>query len=113
MEKVFWLMWLADVVGSITVIGFVALIALGFGFAGIFIVAGLDDGGKPFGRAWKVGRWLLIPMLLGAVAPNTKTIQVLAVASAADAAVNTQLGAKSLEALNAVLDRVIETSKKK
>lgn len=114
MEKVFWLMWLADVVGSISVIGFVALIALGLGFGGIFIVAGLDDGGKPFGRAWKVGRWLLIPMVLGALTPNTNTIRVLAVASAADAAANTQLGAKGLEALNAVLDRVIaETSKKK
>lgn len=113
MEKVFWLMWLADVSGSISVIGVMSLIALAIGLGGVVVIAGLDDGGQPFARAWKVGRWLLIPAAVALVTPSSKTIQVLAVASAADAAATTPLGAKSIEALDAVLDRVISESKKK
>ncbi len=113
MEKVFWLMWMSDVVGSIGVIGAVALVVFGLTFVAIGFIAGLEDGAEMAPRTWRYTRWLLIPIAIASVTPNSKTIQLLAVTAAADAAANTLIGAKGLEALNAILDRVIAEAKKK
>ncbi len=113
MEKVFWLMWLSDVAGSISMIGTISLIALISCAAFLLIIAGLDaDEWAAHARSFRVGWWLIIPIAIACVVPSKQTIQVLAVASATEAAASTQLGAKGLEALNAVLDKVVKEAKK-
>lgn len=112
MEKVFWLMWLADIVGSVSAIGVAALIFAGVGFVILAIIAAAERETELLARGFKVMRWLLLPIAVAMLTPSTKTIHILAVASAADAAATTELGAKSLQALNAVLDKVIEAAKK-
>lgn len=112
MEKVFWLMWLADIAGSIGVIGVTSLIALGLTVLCLVLVSAAQEDGDIFLRGVKAARWLLIPVAIASLMPSSKTIHILAVASAADAAASTQLGAKSIEALNAVLDKVIDKAKK-
>lgn len=116
MEQVFWLMWLSDVVGSLGVFGVACLIALAFGMLAIVVVVGVCDEESPLpgmGRAMKIGRWMLVPVAVAIFAPSQKTIQILAVSSAADAAASTKLGQKGLQALDAVLDRVIDGASKK
>lgn len=112
MEKVFWLMWLADIVGGISVVGIVALIFAGIGVTALVIMAAVESEPEFVLRGLSVVRWLLLPVAIAMLTPSAKTIHILAVASAADAAATTELGAKSLQALNAVLDKVIETAKK-
>ena len=111
MEKVIWLMYLADLCDGVSLIGFFALIA--FSGAASFVVVGGAFGDEDVRRQlWRHSRWLLIPVVIAAFCPNAKTVRLLAAVSAGEAAVSTTLGAKGLEAVNAVLDRVIETAKK-
>lgn len=112
MEKVFWLMWMADVVDGVGFIGLICGFALACSMGFCFVSVGFEDR-EIYGRVWRSARWLLIPVVVAVLTPSAKTIRVLAVASAADAAVNTALGAKGVEALNAVLDKVIDSTKKK
>lgn len=111
MEKVFWLMWLADIVGSIGIVAFICLIAA-------FILVIMSWMGEVTEKenlaiTFKYMRWLAFPVILSVMLPSSKTIQVLAIASATDAAASTALGQKGLEALNAVLDGIINEKKPK
>jgi uncharacterized integral membrane protein len=58
------------------------------------------------------GKWLAIPFAIAVILPNASTVKLMAVASAADAASKTQLGARGLEAVDALLDKVIKEAKK-
>lgn len=111
MEKVFWLMWFADVVGNIGLIACVALLGavITIGFAAM-CEAFEDDGAAK--RFYGVLRWLAIPVIAGMLLPSSTTIKLMALSSAGEVATETQLGKKGVEALNAVLDKVISESKK-
>jgi len=113
MEQVFWLMYLADLSGSVAAVGIGAVMAAIVSMVFMTIMAVYDDvetGG--YARAFRVLRWLLIPITIAVLLPSKQTIQLLAVVSASDAVASTQLGQKGVEAINAVLDRVIKESKK-
>ena len=107
MEKVFLLMWLADISGSISVVGIFSCIV-----AAVLTICAVAEDVASARRIVRYGCWLLIPIGVAVVMPSQKTIQLLAVSSAAEAAVNTQLGAKGIQALNAILDQVIDKTKK-
>ena len=113
MEKVFWLMYLADLVGNVAVVGVIAAIAA----VASVVILGIGVASEAIDRdgclsAFRVLKWLAIPIAIAAVLPSHKTVQLMAVASASDAVASTQLGQKGVEAINAVLDRVIKESKK-
>lgn len=111
MEKVFWLMWLADVVGNIGLVAVFALIVVGgtIGLAALLSAAEEWDDVK---RLFRVLRWLAIPVIIGMLLPSSSTLKLMALSSAGEVATETQLGKKGVEALNAVLDKVISESKK-
>ncbi|MBA3773861.1 MAG: hypothetical protein H0X13_15625 [Ramlibacter sp.] len=111
MKTIFLLMWLADIAGSIGVIGAVSAIV----FISGAVLAGLLEASEVsvWSRYWKFARWLLLPVVIATALPDTKTIRILAVAHAAEMAANTTLGAKAIEALDAVLARVIVDAKAK
>jgi hypothetical protein len=115
MEKVFWLMWLSDFVGSIGVVGWISSFGFVFGlvFLAIFSVACDEDGAEFFRKGWCYMRWLLIPIVCAMLVPNSSTIKLLAVAEATKMAADTALGSKALLAMDAVLDKIISTSKAK
>ena len=117
MEKIFALMWLADLMGSIGVIGALSAVALTVAAVIVLITFAVTEDGErapvSVKRTWPVAKWLCLIVAIAVVTPERRTVQLLAVSSAAEAAVTTQLGAKSIEALNAVLDRVINEAKKK
>lgn len=112
MEKVFLLMWFADVVGNIGLIACVALLAAAAttGFAALMEAFDEKEGAK---RLFGVLRWLAIPVILGALLPSSSTLKLMALSSAGQVATETKLGKKGVEALDAVLDKVISESKKK
>lgn len=111
MEKVFWLMYLADVVSNIS-----AMVAIAFVLACVAALFMVLDRGYKDEHKWlsfsKHLRWLAIPVVLAVILPSSTTLRLLAVGAAGEAATSTQLGQKGLEALNAVLDQVITKAKK-
>lgn len=112
MEKVFWLMWLSDIAGSIGIVGVACLIVLGLCIVAMTFLVAADDDPGAYRRGMRVAWWVAVPLAVACVTPNPRTIQILAVTSAAEAAASTKLGAKSLEAIDALLDKVIKESKK-
>lgn len=113
MEKVFWLMWLADLCGNIGVVGWMSVFAICIIMGGgALAAADLEDSGV-LRRCAGYAKWFLIPLMVAIFAPAPRTVHVLAVSSAAEAAANTKLGGKTLEAMEAVLDKVIAASKTK
>jgi len=112
MEKVFWLMWLADLSASVGVVGLCALVAalITTGAAAILEVFDEKDGAKRF---FRVIRWLAAPVVLSMLFPSSNTIRLIALSSAGEAATETQIGKKGAEALNAVLDKIISETKPK
>ena len=111
MEKVFLLMWLGDVVGNISLLaGLITLMTIG-GLVLSVIALGFEERGS-YSKMLKAGWWLAIPVVVALILPTQTTIRVLALASAGEAATETSIGKKGVEALNAVLDKVIKESKK-
>jgi hypothetical protein len=113
MTQVFWLMWLSDVVGNVGFVGGAAVLVCGFALLFALIAALVTEDREPINLYFKYAKWALIPIAIACIVPDKSTIRVMAVASAADAASKTQLGAKGLEAIDALLDRVITEAKKK
>ena len=112
MTKIFLLMWLSDIASAITVLGAIATVTLVIGLL-IATVWSVMDHETDMLKAWFKALAYLGPIVLVCgLVPAQSTIRLLAVAEATEVAANTQLGAKSLDALNAVLDKVIKESKK-
>jgi heme/copper-type cytochrome/quinol oxidase subunit 3 len=111
MTQVFWLMWLSDVVGGLG-IGCWLAVAIG-AFAIMFGLLFCAMENKSVAKPLSYLKWLAIPFAVAVILPNASTVKLMAVASAADAASKTEIGAKGLEAINALLDRVITEAKAK
>lgn len=111
MEKVFWLMYLADVVGNISVLAGTALAITLMGAVFLALNIAFDEP-CAYTKYAKCFRWVAIPVALAVLLPAPTTLRLLAVGAASEAATSTQLGQKGLEALNAVLDQVITKAKK-
>jgi hypothetical protein len=111
MTQVFWLMWLSDVVGGL---GFACWLVSGVGLTAVMfamLFSGMDD--RPVSGPLGYLRWLAIPFAVAVILPKPSTVKLMAVTAAADAASKTQLGAKAMEAIDALLDRVITEAKAK
>jgi hypothetical protein len=113
MEKIFWLMWLADIVGSIGVVGAICAIGFVLAFGFISFISSIDNDKEMFKRGWARMKWLLIPVIVATLLPSSKTIHVLVAASAVEVAASTTIGTKSLKAIETVLDGIIANSSKK
>ena len=113
MAKVFWLMWLSDVVGSIGFIGAIAAILLGLSLVFAGVISACDEKGDALLVWAKASKWLWPVVFVAAIIPGQKTVQLLAITSASEAAASTQLGKKGIEALNTILDGVISGQTKK
>jgi hypothetical protein len=111
MTQVFWLMWLSDVVGSL---GIACWLVFGVGLMAVMLallVFGMEN--RPASGPLGYLKWLAIPFAVAVILPKPSTVKLMAVTAAADAASKTQLGAKAMEAIDALLDRVITEAKAK
>lgn len=117
MEQIFLLLWLADLVGNIAIVGWGAVfgLALGLIFA-VLLLTMTDETREIPNRLARMRPYFMAIAVVLAVAvlvPNRSTIQVLAMTRAGEVAATTQLGTKAMLALDAVLDKVISQAKEK
>ncbi len=113
MQNIFWLMWLADVLGSIgclcTIILFVSGLVYGISTVALFV----DEQSEAAIKCMKRGAIVFfITAVIGVLTPTKTTIHALIAVNAGEVAVKTQLGEKAMKALDTVLDRVIAGEKK-
>lgn len=119
MTEVFALMWLADVAGYVrpmfSVLGLLALLGTVVGV--VLYLCCKSDGDEVGTKALYSMRALTIigPALLvvSAAMPAKLTLQVLAAAKAGQVALSTPTGTKAMQAINAVLDSIIDSAKDK
>ena len=113
MNEIFLWFWLADIMGAIGVIGVFCLMA-------VIVVAIVGsviwweyDGEEKGKRVLKLIYWLLIPVSVAVIAPDKNTIRLYALTKAGQiATTETEIGKKSVQALEAILDEIIEKKKK-
>lgn len=106
MANAIWLMYLADVVGSLAVVGGLGVfVALGYAAIARLSTA-IDD--EPCPPSVKPAL-IIAAVLAGAVSliPSKTTIYAVAAVSVGEQALNTPTGDKAMRALNAWLDRQI------
>ena len=110
MTEIFYLMWLADLAGSVSVVCLLSLLAAVGCF--LFYVLSTCAGDRPPKSVtrWAIG--LVLVGLIGVFTPSKQTIQLLAVAKAGSVAIETETGAKALKAVNVILDGVISKKEK-
>lgn len=110
MTKVLFLMWLADIAGSISTIGSICAVGLALGViaAAFHTSTSYDCTDKvgDFVRITKAMRWLLLPVVIASIAPSASTIRLAAAAAAVDVAASSALGTKAVETLDAVLSKI-------
>lgn len=112
MEKVFLLMWLSDVVGSIGYVGMIATVLLGVSLL-VIGIAGAAGGEPEFLLYWVKGsKWLFVIVFVAVIVPSQRSVQLMALSSASEGVVSTAIGAKGIQALNSVLDRIIQENTK-
>jgi hypothetical protein len=112
MDKVFYLMWLSDVAKFIWLVGIASAISAAIGIAFLALIASAEEGMGLVVRGARVLKWLMVPIVIACVTPSSTSIQILAVASAVEAAASTKMGTKSIEAVGALLEKVIKEAKK-
>ena len=113
MNEIFLWFWFADFVGNISAVGtfcfVMGLLVLFFGF--LFEVNEEKELSK---RLFKIAAWLVIPTSIAILVPEKNTIKIYAIVKAGQiAATETDLGKKSMQALEAVLDEIIQKKKGK
>jgi len=113
MNEIFLWFWLADIMGGISVIGIACLIAV----IVVAITGAVEselNGEEAGKRVFKLIYWLLIPIAVSVVVPDRNTVKMYAIAKAGNLAVSeTAIGKKSMQALEAILDDIIEKKGKK
>lgn len=113
MEQVFWLMWASDVIGQVKFIAWIFVVVFAILWAIYSLCVCADDIEPPEAtKLFKYSKWLLLPVFVCAFTPSQMTIQIMAATKATESAADTQIGKKGLEAVSAVLDRIIGEAKK-
>lgn len=113
MNSLSWMIYLADVTGSVAT--FMTIVAVSIGILGgtILTISGLvaHADGDDVSHLWPWGRriaFVVVPCgLLAALIPSQNTIYAIAASEMGEAALNSETGGKAVEALNAWLDRQI------
>jgi len=116
MTEIFALMWIADIAGSISVVGIVTLIMLA-GSSVVALFAAIEEDKSCVSEIsmmwWKCARWMLIPIAIASICPSSTTIKILAAAKAGELVAHTETGNKAIQAANAILDEIISKQTKK
>ena len=113
MTEIFALLWLADVVNVLQSLAVLALLVAGI-FYGVGVLVAMTDGGtEVIIGVWKSTRWWLLFVALVLTLPSSASIKLLAASKVGDALLTTNTGVKTVEAVNAVLDRIIKEAEKK
>jgi len=117
MTKIILLMWLADIVGNVGIVGGAALIVLcissGIAIVGLWFVDA--EGEIPGGakRAWVYSKWLALVVAVACLFPNQSTLRLAAAGVAVGEVAKTATAQKAMDAFNATLDEIISKSKGK
>lgn len=119
MNELSWLIYAADVAGSVKTVAVVGSIAIGMGcalstFGGLMICSSSwsDEDEKKTGRsllnAWK--KWVIAFSSLVAIAsltPSQSTIYAIAASEMGERVITSETGGKAVKALNAWLDKQV------
>lgn len=113
MNELSWMIYLADVTGTLKVLLFIFIIIAAIILAWRIFTAALDSyGGLEKGEVWaptKAALWIVGPAsIMAAVLPSSSTIYAIAASEMGEKALNTETGGKAVKALNAWMDRQIE-----
>ena len=112
MNEIFLWFWLADFVESLSILAFVCSLAAIMIFLFSFIEYEYEP--EKLNRGKKIAALLAIPVMLSIFLPNSSTLKLLAIGKAGKlAATETELGKKSVQALEAILNDIIEKRSKK
>lgn len=122
MNSLSWMIYLADVAGSVSTIGIVAMIlSLGGGIVAAIACAVRtdfdnldrcrDEKISLAAAGWRAGKgFFLTGLVIGAVLvpiPSREAVYAIAASELGEEALNTETGGKAVQALNAWLDRQI------
>jgi hypothetical protein len=112
MDNLFYILWLADFVGNVGIVGISICLAIVIGGAIAMFAILIDDDCCLKISRFKTPTIILVSVLTVCVLmPSRTTIQLLAVSEASKQAAQSQIGAKVIEAIDAVLNRVIKDKK--
>jgi ABC-type siderophore export system fused ATPase/permease subunit len=111
MNDIILLLWLSDLVVSLSAAS--AMGALGLSLVAVFthMFYGMDNKKVP-GTFNKVYYAIGLCLVILVVTPSANTMRMLVVGKAGQIALNTELGKKTIEAAEAVLNKVITEAKK-
>jgi hypothetical protein len=112
MENVLLILWLSDLATALAVLGYIASTILMCALVFCATVDVLDREGTYVLGLRRAILWLSPFVLAAVLVPSASTIRVLSATAATQAVLDPKLTPKSLEALTAVLDKVISDSKK-
>ena len=120
MGNVFFLMWMADIVSGISVVGIACGLVILVGGGTCFIVSGImsADGDEDEAKALRQSSvkaccWLMLPVSIAVFSPSSSTLKLAAAGKAAEVLAQTPTGTKAVDAINAVLDKITEKAKEK
>lgn len=116
METIFWLMWAVDAVSGLVkffgIIGTVGMFLTAF-FGVLAIISAEDPGMDRFRLMFsRHVKWMLTLALsflfIAAVMPAQRTLHLMIAAKAGELAFDTRLGKKTIDAADAILDKIIK-----
>ena len=108
MDEIFLWFWFADFVGNISTVGTLCFVMVVLGLCFGFLTD-INEDKELSKRFFKVVAWLSIPVAIAVLVPDKNTIKIYAIGKASQiATTQTELGKKSVQALEAILDEIIE-----
>jgi hypothetical protein len=110
MNDVIFYLWMSDIVAVARFVAGFMLLG-GIVLSGVLLVASADDKAK---AVWLIPSisFSLLMLCATILTPSPRTMEILAATSAVDLAAVTPLGKKATQALNSILDRMIEPQQK-
>ena len=106
MNDLSWLLYLADVVGSLKTVCILGAVACAM-FWAIMLPFKYIEHDELYRPPLRLPITLAVLALAASLTPSTSTVYAIAASEMGERALNTQTGGKAVEALNAWLDRQI------
>ena len=118
MGNVFFLLWMADVVSGISIVGVACALLISIWGGACWIASafmdysGDNDEAKMLrASSAKACFWLMLPVMIAVFTPSSSTLKLAAAGKAAEVLAQTPTATKAVDAINAVLDKITEKAK--
>lgn len=114
MNNLSWLIYLADVAGSISTVG--TLISVGSFIGGVVVMIGMATDypsrkNEAWPAAWPFFKWAIIAALIVTPIPSKSSLYAIAASEMGEEVIKSETAGKAMKALDAWLDRQIAPEK--